>query len=111
MLSRDPSSVAALLEQATKQPVKIGNPRDSTVDFMMTSAGTTFLIEAKGSARSSTVAGAIAQLSQYRERFVDAKLLLMVPKMGAAGAELCARAGINWLDLSGNASLDVPGLR
>lgn len=112
MFLRDSNSIAALLEQATKQKVGVDKkPPDSAVDFIMTAAGTTFLIEAKGNARSSTVAGAIAQLDRYREYFADARPLIVVPKMGATGAELCARSGINWLDLSGNAVLDVPGLR
>lgn len=37
--------------------------------------------------------------------------LVAVPYMGAVGQDLCAKAGIGWLDLSGNAHIDVPGFR
>jgi len=37
--------------------------------------------------------------------------LVAVPYMGEVGQQLCAEAGVNWLDLSGNAHLEVPGLR
>lgn len=37
--------------------------------------------------------------------------LLAVPFMGEAGRELCAKHGIAWLDLSGNARISAPGLR
>lgn len=36
--------------------------------------------------------------------------VLVVPYMGATGAELCRQQGVSWFDLSGNADLKGPGL-
>lgn len=37
--------------------------------------------------------------------------LVAVPFMGEVGRERCDRAGVAWLDLSGNAQISAPGLR
>ena len=37
--------------------------------------------------------------------------LVVVPFMGRGGRALCAEAGVGWLDLSGNADVDAPGVR
>lgn len=37
--------------------------------------------------------------------------LVAVPYMGEVGQRLCQEAGLSWIDLSGNASIDGPGLR
>lgn len=64
-----------------------------------------FVVEAKSGARSATVAEAIAQLQTYMQAFPDAAPLLVVPAMGEAGAEICQRSKINWVDALGNATI------
>ena len=37
--------------------------------------------------------------------------LLVVPYLGSGGRQVCADAGASWMDLSGNADVDAPGVR
>ena len=37
--------------------------------------------------------------------------LLVVPFMGEAGSKQCRQVGLSWIDLSGNADIQAPGLR
>ncbi len=57
------------------------------------------------------VASAIEQLRRRGPRPKRAIPIVAVPFMGRTGSELCAEAGIAWLDLSGNASILAPGVR
>ena len=73
--------------------------------------GHCFVLEWKRSGSASMVAGAIQQLRMARSSFSREVIpLLAVPYMGEAGQELCARADLAWLDLSGNARIVVSGI-
>ncbi len=85
-------------------PLEIKSDRVATVN------GETWLIDYKKSTNSVPICRGIATLTSDRERIPDARLLLAVPFMGEAGASACELAGVNWIDLSGNARIDVPGL-
>ena len=70
-----------------------------------------FVLEWKRSGSASVVAGAIPQLRMAQSSFSREVIpLLAVPYMGEAAQELCARADLAWLDLSGNARIVVPGI-
>ena len=77
------------------------------------SAGTlTFLVEYKPRSNAETVGSALMQIESWQraahpEREVP---LLVVPYMGEVGRRMCAGAAINWMDLSGNASIRAPGI-
>jgi hypothetical protein len=80
--------------------------------MVVSAGGRTFFVERKASGQAAAVAVAVRQLQQYAG--VPGKRgapLLAVPYMGDVGKRLCAEAGIGWLDLSGNAYLEAPGLR
>ena len=79
-------------------------------DRMATADGETWLIDYKKSSNSVPISRGIGALTSDRERIPDARLLLAVPFMGEAGASACEPADVNWIDLSGNARIDVPGL-
>ena len=97
----------AIKEKVVREPV----PPSTRADLVVRVGGVLYVVEFKGNARSDTISGALAQLHDYLIEIPNAKLLLIVPKMGDLGAELCAKGNVNWLDLAGNASIEVPGLR
>ena len=81
--------------------------------FEVAAPGRRFVIELRGNARVATV---LAALERVRERTVreDRTLsipVIGVPFMGSAGEERCAKAGVSWFDLSGNAEIRSRGLR
>lgn len=78
-------------------------------DLVVEAAGQVFLLEVAGAA----TAGLIFEKASRIAEFVEGRgiPLIVVPYMGEAGKAACARAGVSWLDLSGNAHLVAPGLR
>ena len=86
--------------------------RDKIADAIVTVGSRAFIIESKRSAALGTIARAIHQLeimTQISKRPLIP--IIAVPYMGKSGREYCERAGIGWLDLSGNAKITAPGLR
>jgi len=74
--------------------------------------GARFVIEWKSSGAAASVARAIERLGSHADGSGGQAIpLVAVPFMGAAGSDRCAAAGVNWLDLSGNARIVAPGLR
>lgn len=76
-------------------------------------AGTlTFLVEYKPRSTAEAVGSALLQIRSWTtgERPDDVVTLLVVPYMGEVGRHLCEGAGVNWMDLSGNASIRAPGI-
>ncbi len=69
-----------------------------------------FAVAWRSSGRLAQVAAAIEQASQ-RAAVEAAVPLVAVPFMGRAGRERCAKTGVAWLDLSGNAGIVAAGLR
>jgi hypothetical protein len=67
--------------------------------------GVQWIVEVKGASGPGLVDRVASQLHAFSGE--DTPLLLVVPFMTRAGAEAAARAGINWLDLSGNAHIRV----
>lgn len=81
-------------------------------DLLLGALGHLFLVEYKGRADVATVLASIEQLHRYQAQVSEAtRPLLVVPYMGETGAEVCQRAGVDWMDLSGNAHILAPGLR
>ena len=82
-------------------------------DCVITIRGHTFVLEWKRSGSLSHLAGAIHQAGMVQRSFAmiqssvprDVTQLLIVPYMGKAAQEQCARAQLPWLDLSGNARI------
>ncbi len=73
--------------------------------------GRTLLIEYKRSTEATSINGAIAQVLSHAKRAGKRAVpIVAVPYMGEVGQRLCAEAGVDWLDLSGNASIRVDGL-
>ena len=83
----------------------------SGADFVITT-GPTFVLDFKVSTSAAPVAAAAKQVRAMAERLGNLSLpVLAVPFMGDVGRQVCADAGISWLDLSGNAHITAPGIR
>lgn len=102
-----PLVVERLAELLGAEPVDVRREVDG-IDLVIAFPGRTFVVEWKASARVATVAAALRSLDAHA---VDQHALVAVPFMGEAGAGLCDEAGVDWLDLSGNAHIVAPGLR
>ena len=73
--------------------------------------GHSFVLKWKRSGSLGLVASAIHELGTAQSSFPHKVIpLLAVPYMGEAAQERCALAQLSWLDLSGNASIIVPGI-
>lgn len=72
-----------------------------------------FAVLHRSQATTAIVASATHRLTEYVAQVEEGALrpLLVVPYMGDTGAELCKRSEVDWLDLSGNASIKAPGVR
>jgi hypothetical protein len=103
------SAAKRALESYTRRPVRQLTPRGADAVFQV--GGQRFIVEVKSSARSASVARAVAQLQEARKRVPDAAPLLVIPFMGETGAEICQREGVNWIDLRGNATIDTAAFR
>jgi hypothetical protein len=102
-----------LLEEILHKPVAVQDVGLAPgADAIFIVQGRAFIIEVKSDARSASIASAIAQLEDWRRlQSKKSDPLLVVRHMTDVGARLCAEHDVNWLDLEGNAEVDVPGIR
>ena len=99
------------LELAEDTHVTVHNSDGRQWDAAFSASGLTFVVELKSSGSPGPVAAAIRRLETAKSSFPqEAVPLLAVPYMGEAAQELCARAKLSWLDLSGNARIIAPGI-
>ena len=105
-----------LAEVLDASPAEQVEPRESVgrrllCDAVIRVHGHCFVLEWKRSGSVGHVASAIHFLKMAQSSLSHKVIpLLAVPYMGEAGQELCARAEVAWLDLSGNARIVVPGI-
>ena len=70
-----------------------------------------FVVESKSSGAAAVVSDAAEHVRAHAARVSkNAIPLLVVPYMGAVGRKRCDQAGVQWLDLSGNARIVAPGV-
>lgn len=79
-------------------------------DLLLTAEKHTFVAELKSTGAAGATAVAIER-AQASARQLAAIPLVVVPFMGAVGAERCRAANVSWMDLSGNADITAPGIR
>jgi hypothetical protein len=105
---RLPQLLADLLDEESLKLNRTSAP-DRGVDFELTdSRGRRWLVEVKSSSGPGRVRDAARQLRHFAsgaDPAGNAILLLVVPHMSKAGARAAEDAGVNWVDLSGNASI------
>ena len=88
------------------------SPPSSKYDFSISVPPFRFIAEYKMQASAGQLTNAVKQLKQYTKDNEDKGLpLIVVPFMGTVGRQLCTESQVSWLDLSGNANIDAPGLK
>ena len=108
---RIPGLLAELLDEPDLGLATEASPADSGVDFLaQDTKGRRWLFEIKGSSGPGQVDRAARQLRAFADADPDAIPILVVPYMSEAGGETAERAAVNWIDLSGNASIRDEGL-
>ena len=84
---------------------------DTAIDLLASDdQGHLWLVEVKTSSGPAHVRRAADQLLAYQSSHPGAIALLAVPYMSSAGAQAAQDAGINWIDLSGNAHIRADDL-
>jgi hypothetical protein len=79
---------------------------------LLVCGGRTFAVEFRKSGGAAQVATAAAAAKDAADRARPPAIpLVVVPFMGEVGRQVCAQAGVGWMDLAGNASIMAPGLR
>jgi len=103
--------MAGLLALAQDQ-IQVEMGAAGGVDAVVKAAGQTFAVELTEAASAGPVAvhaeRAANAAKALRKRAIP---VVAVPYMGPSGKDACERAGVSWLDFSGNAHIVAPGIR
>jgi hypothetical protein len=91
------------IESSFTREVQVGGGK--RVDASAEIDGRTWVFEIKSSSRPGIVADAQAQLADAAEALGATMAILVVPYMTAAGRRTASELGLDWIDLSGNASI------
>ncbi|MGA2471521.1 MAG: type IV toxin-antitoxin system AbiEi family antitoxin [Solirubrobacteraceae bacterium] len=105
---RLPWLLADLLEESSVEVVEEGVSGAGADVVVRDSSGRLWVCEVKTSSGPGQVERAAEQLKIYGQ--ANANPLLVVPFMSKAGSEAADRARLNWIDLSGNASIRVENM-
>lgn len=103
-----PGILADLFDDATHSAV--WQRADAPLDVAVEAGGRRWACEIKTSSGPGVVMEVAAQLASYEEMH-GATPVLVVPYMTPGGAKAADEQRLNWIDLSGNASLRGEGLR
>lgn len=115
-MGRDPEArsvqEAALLLTNALGEGAITSPDQHHWDVVVRKGRLLFGIEWRSMGDALRVGNAVEKLRfRGRARTRGAIPVLAVPFMGETGQRLCEEACLSWIDLSGNASVDAPGIR
>ncbi len=89
-----------------------GQPRGRSSRVVVKAGHLLFHVEWRSSGDTAHVANALNRLQAGSARASKRAIpLVVVPFMGEVGKELCEKAGVAWLDLSGNAHIVAPSIR
>lgn len=105
--------VARLLAELLGAPASASSAvktASSGGDAVIHAGGHDYVVEWRSSGDVAGVAAGVRQLELYRKGGDHEVALLTVPFMGDAGRRICKERGVSWLDLSGNAHIDAPGV-
>lgn len=86
------------------------DPSLHTLELLFQGGRAQFVIAFRSQATSAILLSATASVRDAAHSLTSVYPLVVVPFMGEAGAQICAHAGVHWLDLSGNAAIHLPGL-
>lgn len=107
-------TVASLLESWLGPPVEVEagtNGRRLHADAILRAGDATLLVEVKGSDEFARISAAVEQLRTIAADMPAAIIVLVVPFMGPKAREYVRSRGVSWIDLSGNADVQGPGVR
>jgi len=86
-------------------------PAAADADAVIRIGDHTFVLEWKASGDVAGVAAGVRNLDSSRNRARRGQVkLLVVPHMSESGQRICNESGVSWMDLSGNARIDAPGV-
>jgi DNA-binding MarR family transcriptional regulator len=114
-LQQIPKRLAALMglkeSDVGVQTEAAAGAKSRRADLAVAAGAHKFAVEYKSRANAADVLAAI-RVAREQAAASGRKVIPLVaaPFMGEVGRQLCAEAGVNWLDLSGNAHLEAPGL-
>lgn len=92
--------------------VAIRRLRSAEIDAVADLGSRTFVVEWKATSSLAQVSRAADQVRRYVSEVDDGAVpLVAVPFMGPVGREHCRKAGVSWIDLSGNAEISAPGVQ
>ncbi|MBM3883033.1 MAG: MarR family transcriptional regulator [Verrucomicrobia bacterium] len=114
-LQQIPGRLAALLGLKAGDVCALAEARVAAkpprADLALAAGVYQFVVEYKSRANAADVLAAIRRVREQAAALGRKAIPLVgAPYMGEVGRQLCAEAGVNWLDLSGNAHLEAPGL-
>jgi hypothetical protein len=111
LVSMVPATLSALLAVPEKE-VQGRVPGSNGPDLVLSAAGQTFAVEVLGASVAGQVANRAASATKAARTIHRRAIpIVAVPFMGAAGKRACERAGVSWIDFSGNARIIAPGIR
>lgn len=85
---------------------------DAGPDFTVRTRGATFVVEVKNTTAVGSLNHALQQVRAVASKVSRGAVpVVAVPFMTDMGRQLCAKAGVSWFDLSGNADIQGPGVR
>jgi hypothetical protein len=85
---------------------------NASADLVIKAGSSRLVIEFKGAGDAASVTRAVEQVTGYAKALGRGAIpVVAVGFMGDVGRRICERAGVSWLDLSGNARIVAPGLR
>lgn len=112
-LGRIPAVLAQLLDLPVKEaslPRGIESPRG--MDLVLAAGSHSFLVEYKETGTLASMAVAVAHAQEVAKHLRAKAIPLVATRyMGRAAADFCERAGVSWLDLSGNAHIVASGIK
>ncbi len=86
-------------------------PRSRDSDAVLEVGKHVFVVEWKSSGAAAVVSDAAERVSAQAARVSKNVIpLVVVPYLGEVGRKRCEQAGVQWLDLSGNARIAAPGV-
>lgn len=116
MLEKIPQQLAELLglppSKVRVRPAQRLGPGKEEVDLVLDASPHRFVVEYKADGTAAPISAAARVVRAFVGRLGKKAIPMVVaPFMGEVGRLLCAETGVNWMDLSGNASIEAPGLR
>lgn len=103
--------VPGLLEELAGLPAR-RLKRSGSADMVLRMGSHVFVVVAKASSRAESIAQAAHSARSAAAAVSDEAIALVaVPFMGELGGRLCQDDGVSYVDLSGNARIEAPGLR